>query len=67
MGIGRRPLGRLRRLTPDEDTHTQQRGVSNQIIPRRESAPSSYRFGGKCAVLVAPCDQNGSQAMPFGA
>lgn len=54
MGIGRRPLGRLRRLTPDEDTHS--KGVlANRSFPGgilQAAVPSSYRSGGKCAVLV---------------
>lgn len=47
MGIGRRPLGRLRRLTPKEDTH---KGVlENRSVPRGmllPAVPFSYKFGG---------------------
>lgn len=54
MGIGRRPLGRLRRLTPDEDTHSK-RALANRSLPGgilQAAVPSSYRSGGKCAILV---------------
>lgn len=54
MGIGRRPLGRLRRLTPDKDTHS--KGVlANRSVPRgilEAAVPFSYKSEGKCAILV---------------
>lgn len=54
MGIGRRPLGRLRRLTPGENTHS--KGVlANRSFPGgilQAAVPSSYTSGRKCAVLV---------------
>lgn len=54
MGIGRRPLGRLRRLTPNEDTH--RKGfLANRSVPRgilQAAVPFSYKFGGKHAVLA---------------